>query len=58
MSKSECQMHEYISNPPVISVGPNCSGLIGIVNIASREVNERGHLNYKLTVKYCTIRTR
>lgn len=58
LSKSEYQMHEYVSNPPVISGVPNCSGLIGIVNIAGREVNERGQLNYKLTDKYCNIRTR
>lgn len=46
----------YSSNPLVISVMPNCSGLIGIFSMTSGEVKEKGHLHYKHTLKYCDIK--
>ena len=46
----------YSSNPLVVSVMPNRSGLIGIFSITSSEVKEKGHLNYEHTLKYCDIK--
>ena len=46
----------YSSNPVVLSVMPNRSGLIGIFSMTSGEVKEKGHLNYKHTLKYCDVK--